>query len=366
VCRAIAFGHDAVKLLALDLVWPVPSQSAGMIPCIDISSLFSNPSRARAETDAAIIAAAGSSGFMTVCGLPRDVPIDAASRRALLRLFDLPAAETRKLWRQKFDPTHRNVYRGWFPLQNGHETYKEGIDLGPDLAFGREVVDPDDPLREATPLPPEQSLPGWRAAAGGYFKAVEGVAQVLMHALARGLSLPDQVFDATFAGGISTLRLIHYPVRPPDSMIGIPEDRLWVTHNGQRRYMLGRAHVDSGLMTLLAQDGVAGLQARAADGAWVDVPPEEGTLAINFGKLLEMWTGGRIRATEHRVIGRSEERYSIPFFYDARADALIEPLPLPSVPRFTPFYFGDYLWSTMTRFVEFQGLEDLRRPQGRD
>ena len=64
-----------------------------------------------------------------------------ASRRALLRLFDLPAGETRKLWRQKFDPAHRNVYRGWFPLQNGHETYKEGIDLGPDLAYGPEAVD---------------------------------------------------------------------------------------------------------------------------------------------------------------------------------------------------------------------------------
>ena len=129
-----------------------------MVPRIDISALFSD-SAGRAETDAAIIAAAGSNGFMTVCGLPRAVPIDAMPRRALLRLFELPATETRKLWRQKFDPAHRNVYRGWFPLQNGHETYKEGIDLGPDLAFGSDVVDPSDPLREATPLPPENALP---------------------------------------------------------------------------------------------------------------------------------------------------------------------------------------------------------------
>ncbi len=334
-----------------------------MVPQVDISALFSE-SAGHAATDAAIITAAGSSGFMTVCGLPPEVPIDVASRRALLRLFELPGVQTRKLWRQKFDPTHPNVYRGWFPLQNGHETYKEGIDLGPDLAFGPVAVDPDDPLREATPLPPETALPGWRAAAAAYFKAMERVAQALMHALARGLGLPERTFDATFAGGISTLRLIRYPVRPPASMIGVPEDTLWVTHGGERHYLLGRAHVDSGLMTLLAQDGVAGLQARAAGGAWVDVPPQEGTLAVNFGKLLEMWTGGRIKATEHRVIGRGEERYSIPFFYDARADALIEPLPLAGVPRFTPFYFGDYLWSTMTKFVEFQGLEGLRRPQG--
>jgi isopenicillin N synthase-like dioxygenase len=335
-----------------------------MIPRIDIAALFANASRERAEADAAIMAAASNSGFMTVRGLPADIPVGSVARRSLLRLFDLPAAETRALWRQKFDPSHRNVYRGWFPLQNGAETYKEGIDIGPDIAHGAAMVDATDPLREATPLPPEQALPGWRAAAASYFLAMERVAQVLMHALARGLGLPETAFDTTFAGGISTLRLIRYPVRPPQSMAGIPKDKLWIEHADGPHYILGRAHVDSGLMTLLAQDGVAGLQARGADGAWIDVAPEEGTLAVNFGKLLETWTGGRIKATEHRVIGRGEERHSIPFFYDARADALIEPLPLAGAPRFAPFYFGDYLWSTMTKFVEFQGLEGLRRPQG--
>ena len=78
-----------------------------MVPRIDISALFSE-SAEHAATDAAIIAAAGFSGFMTICGLPPEVPIDPASRRALLRLFDLPAGETRRLWRQKFDPAHRN------------------------------------------------------------------------------------------------------------------------------------------------------------------------------------------------------------------------------------------------------------------
>jgi isopenicillin N synthase-like dioxygenase len=335
-----------------------------VVPRIDISALFSDSADGRDAIDSAIIKAAGEIGFMTICGLPPDVPIDAGSRRALLRLFDLPQTELRKLWRQKFDPAHRNVYRGWFPLQNGFETYKEGIDLGPDIAFGSGMVDPEDPLREPTPLPPESALAGWHAATADYFRAMTRVAQALMHSIARGLGLPERIFDGVFDGGISTLRLIRYPVRPPESMVGVPEDRLWVAHKGQRHYLLGRAHLDSGLMTLLAQDGVAGLQARDSGGAWTDVPPEEGTLAVNFGKLLEKWTGGRIKATEHRVIGRTEERFSIPFFYDARVDALIEPLPLPGIERFTPFYFGDYLWSTMTKFVEFQGLESLRRPQG--
>lgn len=108
-----------------------------VIPRIDISALFSSASPGRALADDAIMAAASGSGFMTVCGLPPRVPIEAAARRALLRLFDLPPSVTRRLWRQKFDPAHRNVYRGWFPLQNGAETYKEGIDLGPESRTAR-------------------------------------------------------------------------------------------------------------------------------------------------------------------------------------------------------------------------------------
>jgi isopenicillin N synthase-like dioxygenase len=337
-----------------------------MIPRIDIAPLFSGPVAERARTDAAIMAAASEAGFMTIHGLPPDIAIDAQARRRLLRLFELPEPVTRALWRQKFDPAQRNIYRGWFPLQNGAETYKEGIDMGPDIAHGAALVDETDPLREATPLPPEAVLPGWRGDAAAYFLAMERLAQALMRSLARGLGLPETIFDRIFAGGISTLRLIRYPVRPPESMAGVPEDKLWVEGAGGRRYLLGRAHVDSGLMTLLAQDGVPGLQARGANGDWTDVAPEEGTLAVNFGKLLERWTDGRIKATEHRVLGHGAERFSIPFFYDPRADALIEPLPLAGAAPFEPFYFGDYLWSTMTKFVEFQGLEGLRRPQGRN
>ncbi len=342
------------------------------IPRIDVAALFAGPSPQRDRVDAAILAAARQSGFMTIGGLPADLPLDAAHRRALLRIFDLPPEETRRLWRQKFAADHRNVYRGWFPLQNGAETYKEGIDLGPDIAHpdvtgGAARIDARDPLREATPMPAEATLPGWREAVASYFRAMERVGAALMHALARGLQLPEDVFDAAFDGGISTLRLIRYPVRPPESMAGVAKDRLWVERDGRRHYMLGRAHVDSGLVTLLAQDGVAGLQARSPalnGGAWIDVPPEEGALAVNFGQLLESWTGGRIKATEHRVIGSGQERCSVPFFYEPRTDAEIAPLPLPGI-DFAPFRYGDYLWSTMTKFVEFHGLEGLRRPQGR-
>jgi hypothetical protein len=33
-----------------------------------------------------------------------------------------------------------------------------------------------------------------------------------------------------------------------------------------------------------------------------------------------------------------------------------------SAASFEPFFYGDYLWATTTQFVEFQGMESLRKP----
>ena len=334
------------------------------IPRIDISALFSASSAAHTAVDQAILAAAKSSGMLVLTGLPPAAVLDPTARRQLLRIFALPEPEIRKLWRWNFDPLRPNVYRGWFPLQSGLATYKEGIDMGPDLAYGPGRVDGRDPLTEATPLPPEQALPGWRAQARAYYLAMEQLAQALMHSIARGLGLPQDSFDAAFQGGISTLRLLHYPLRPDSSFDGAAPAEVWTQHGGERRYTLARAHVDTGFMTLLAQDGVGGLQAQHLDGTWIDVPPQEASLAVNFGKVLERWTAGAIRATMHRVLGAGQERYSIPFFYEARVDAVIAPLPLPGAVAFDPFYFGDHLWETTTKFVEQRGIAHLRAPRG--
>jgi isopenicillin N synthase-like dioxygenase len=332
------------------------------IPYVDIRALFAAPTVERDHADRAIMAAAGTTGFMVVKGLPPDVPADRALRAELLRLFQLPENETRKLWRQKFDPVHPNVYRGWFPLQTGYLTAKEGIDMGADVVHGTSVVRSDDPLREPTPLPSEQALPGWREAVVAYYRAMEQVSQALMRSIARSLSLEEHFFDPAFERGLSTLRLLRYPIRTDAEQVAHSHPNVWVTHHGRRFYVNGAPHVDSGFLTLLAQDGVAGLQARHRDGTWLDVPPTDDGLALNFGKVLELWCAGRIKATEHRVIGTGQERMSIPFFYEARADAEIRPLPMDGASSFEPFYYGDYLWATTTQFVEFKGMESLRKP----
>lgn len=333
-----------------------------LIPKIDVSALFADSSPARDRADREIYAAAADAGFMTITGLPPAIPHGAAARAALLRFFTLPEAAKRGLLRSTFAPDHANVYRGYFPLQGGGATYKEGIDIGPSIADPGWVADPGDPLTEITPLPAEGSLPGWRDAAAAYHRAMSRLGGVIMQSLARSLAVDEHIFDAAFANGISTLRLIHYPERSAASFGESTRDAIDVEHNGQRRYLVGAAHVDSGFVTLLAQDGVEGLQARSHDGAWIDVPPDDETLVVNFGGLLERWTGGRIRATEHRVIGPGRQRFSIPFFYEPAVDAVISPLP--GGPSFEPFTYGDHLWAAMSRFVEFKAIAGLRKPRG--
>jgi isopenicillin N synthase-like dioxygenase len=113
-------------------------------------------------------------------------------------------------------------------------------------------------------------------------------------------------------------------------------------------------HRDSGCMTFVSQDSEAGLEARGRDGAWIPVPAPPASLAVNFGQLLETWTGGEIRATEHRVIGTQRGRRSIPFFFEPAVDARIESLPGRSA--FEPFLYGDYVWDRTRQFPDYRHL----------
>jgi isopenicillin N synthase-like dioxygenase len=125
------------------------------------------------------------------------------------------------------------------------------------------------------------------------------------------------VFDSAFAGAPATLiKLIRYPTRAASPQ-GVG------------------AHRDAGVLTLLrAEAGSRGLQVRRARGGhagWIDVPPVEGAFIVNIGELLEVATGGYLRATEHRVNldGPAEERISVPYFFNPRLDAQIPVLSLP-------------------------------------
>ena len=83
---------------------------------------------------------------MAVRDFPGDAWLTPERRAQLLRIFALPNTEKQKLLRWNFDRTSKNVYRGWFPLQPTAVSYKEGIDMGPDIADAAGVSASDDPL----------------------------------------------------------------------------------------------------------------------------------------------------------------------------------------------------------------------------
>ncbi|MCH2184921.1 isopenicillin N synthase family oxygenase, partial [Myxococcota bacterium] len=284
-------------------------------------------------------------------------------RQSLLRLFSLPPDAQRNLWKKNFEAQNSNLYRGWFPLHPADSFRREGFEIGPDCVRPLPELNTPDVLCEPSVFPPENLLPDWRDHVNDFYLAMERIGNLLMASLSRSLGISESIFANAFQGGISTLRLLRYPQRDMRPSSVEAKRSASIVHDHKKLEIVCGAHVDTGLVTLLADCDVPGLQAQSPSGDWIDVEIPEGGFAVNFGGLLSRWTGQRLRATRHRVVSSGLERFSIPFFLEPRPDALIAPLPIPDIEPFKPFLFGDYLWEKTTRFHENYGLEHLRPPQ---
>ena len=145
------------------------------------------------------------------------------------------------------------------------------------------------------------------------------LARHLLRLMALALGMPRAFFDALTTAPVSTLRLLHY----------------WPLQNFKKEIGCG-AHTDYGLVTLLLQDDVGGLQvlnqskknSNGADGGeWIHVPPIEGALVVNIGDMMHRWTQGVFKSTIHRVVNTANvDRYSCPFFFNPNIDAQIVPI----------------------------------------
>ena len=86
------------------------------------------------------------------------------------------------------------------------------------------------------------------------------------------------------------------------------------------------AHNDFGVLTVLLQDNLGGLQVLNSAGTWVEAAPIADTFVCNVGDLLELWTNGQLISTRHRVVNRSlEARFSIPIFCDPASETIVNP-----------------------------------------
>ena len=154
-------------------------------------------------------------------------------------------------------------------------------------------------------------LPELEPAAMTYFHAAHGVAHDLMRGFALGLGLDAEFFLRTSDRPLSRASFVYYPAQPPEM--------------GDDQFGVG-PHTDFGVLTVLCQDDVGGLQVEDVNGEWLHAPPIPGTLVVNVADLLARWTAGAYKSTPHRVVNSSgRERLSLVLAYDPNPETLIDP-----------------------------------------
>ena len=147
----------------------------------------------------------------------------------------------------------------------------------------------------------------------------------LAHALMRGIALSlgleaNYFFDRYTRDPLILFRIFNYP--------GIP-----ARAPSSDRWGVGE-HTDYGVLTILKQDDVGGLQVKSR-GGWIDAPPVPDTFVCNIGDMLDRMTRGLYRSTPHRVLNRSDvDRLSFPFFFDPNFDVVVKPIETLAVDAF--------------------------------
>ncbi|MFF4039709.1 isopenicillin N synthase family dioxygenase [Streptomyces sp. NPDC001816] len=287
--------------------------SYDQLPIIDLSAADRGP-QARALLHAQLHSAAHDVGFFQLVGHGVTRAETDALLTAMRAFFTLPEADRLALDNVN-SPHFRGYTRTGDERTGGARDWRDQLDIGAERPA--HVPGPGEPpywwLQGPNQWP--TALPALRTAALTWIDKLSAVAQRLLHELLTAIGAPADFYDPIFGDHAHPhLKLVRYPGSAGDG-----------TDQG-----VG-AHKDYGFLTLLLQDTVGGLQVQREDGLFHDVPPLKGAFVVNLGELLEVATNGYLIATNHRVVSPpgATERFSVPFFYNPRLDARVEPLPFP-------------------------------------
>jgi len=157
---------------------------------------------------------------------------------------------------------------------------------------------------------------------------LERVSATVMEALEVAFNLPRGMFldRITHEGNASEMRFNHYPAIDINEIRGGGISRIW-------------PHFDLGVITLLFQDKVGGLEFenRGERDSFKRVEClDQSEMVVNISETLQRWTNNVLPAGLHRVnIPRDmehkendmlPERYSIAYFCKADRDASVGPI----------------------------------------
>jgi isopenicillin N synthase-like dioxygenase len=193
---------------------------------------------------------------------------------------------------------------------------QEHFDCGPpdDQEFPNRWPDPDD-------------LPGFRDFMDKYYKVGQQVSLDIIKVCELGLDLPKGTLERKCIPAASEIRLVHYPPSSIENFKSGHTKRCW-------------PHSDFGIISLLFQDSVGGLELedRIRPGSFVPVLNESPyEMVVNTSDTFQRWTNRVIQAGIHQVTSPRgmmgshhdvlPERYSAVFFFKAHRETSVGPLP---------------------------------------
>ncbi|WP_138758915.1 isopenicillin N synthase family dioxygenase [Modestobacter altitudinis] len=291
------------------------------VPLVDLTPWYAGGPAGRRQVATDVDRALCEAGFLLVTGHRVGTGVADRLCREVRQFFALPPARRARL-------ACFSGGRGWVPPGVPAAVDPDGRGTPPDLresfAFGAERV----PVAVAGTAEEEWygpnswpvEVPGLRPAASAFAAACSALAQDLLRVAALALDLADDFFVARCSGETWTVDLERCPARQEVGTVA----------PGQLRV---GPHTDVGTLTVSDRRPLTdGLQVRALDGGWVDVPSAPGALTVNAGDLLARWTGDRWRSTPHRVLpppveDPTEELLELAFSAEADPWTVVERLP---------------------------------------
>lgn len=249
--------------------------------------------------------------YLTDHGIPQEV-LDSVIN--LSRQFFLESSEEQKLQiRRKTIEEDGDGARGYQVMgenvTKGRRDWHEGVD------FYREWdVDPSNQGFLHGPNLWPKHPPELEELLKQYVEQCQDVGTRLVKAMGEALGHDDVFVNAT-RKSFWVMRMIGYPPLSTDA-------------SSEGGVSCGE-HTDYGCVTLLLADSTPNaLQVHSHDGTkWINANPIPGAFVVNIGDMIERWTNGEWKSTNHRVIHRgSNYRVSVPFFFEPDFDAVVEPL----------------------------------------
>lgn len=280
--------------------------TASHMPVIDLAGTLSSDVRECARVAQDVRAASRQIGAFYVTN-------HGVGARLIDEHFDLARSffALEPVEKRAIDVSRSNCFRGYeaFGSQTTDEAtpgdLKEGFIMGPDLA-------PDHPHvlarypNTGTNLWPRRPA-GFRRHMEAHVDAMNRLGRHLAALLALSLGLPAAYFSLPLGEPLTYSQLLHYPSLP----------RAY----GSNQLGAG-AHVDWGMLTILLQDDVGGLEVHGPDTCWLAATPVPGSLVIILGEMMLRLTNGFYQSAKHRVSKNvsGHSRYSMPTFFDPAYD----------------------------------------------